>query len=356
MKKLRVVVLGTGHVSSYSVMALTGRPDTEIVGVWAHRETAGDWIGKDAGSLHGGAGPIGVAITGEMNDLISLKPDCMVLGINIPDMDAVAVPIAERFLQAGINVVGTTLGMIYPPAYSYKDSLKRLEKAAAEGGVSMYISGIHPGFGCDQLPAMILTGANKVERVEAFELYDYSLAPNEDEMKKGRGFGMPMDFKAVCDDSNFIISTWGCCVAYLGAALGYQIDRYVTKYEKALTNRDLKVGYGIIKAGTVGAVRLSVTGIVGGRELITVGNVNRMGKDVAPEWQIGVNNPTYHVSIKGSPSLECDFTYDGNDGAYGYSVTALRAINAIPYVCAAKPGLLSSLDLPMTLPHGAFRS
>jgi hypothetical protein len=54
VKKLRVVVLGTGNVSSYSVKAITGRPDMEIVGVWAHKETAGDWIGKDAGHCMGG--------------------------------------------------------------------------------------------------------------------------------------------------------------------------------------------------------------------------------------------------------------------------------------------------------------
>jgi hypothetical protein len=29
-------------------------------------------------------------------------------------------------------------------------------------------------------------------------------------------------------------------------------------------------------------------------------------------------------------------------------------VNAIPYVVAAEPGLLSSVDLPLTIPQGAF--
>jgi hypothetical protein len=33
--------------------------------------------------------------------------------------------------------------------------------------------------------------------------------------------------------------------------------------------------------------------------------------------------------------------------------TAMRVVNAIPHVVAAPPGLLSSLDLPLTLPASA---
>jgi hypothetical protein len=34
--------------------------------------------------------------------------------------------------------------------------------------------------------------------------------------------------------------------------------------------------------------------------------------------------------------------------------TTMRIVNAVPAVCAAPPGLVSSLDLPLTLPRGAF--
>ena len=40
-------------------------------------------------------------------------------------------------------------------------------------------------------------------------------------------------------------------------------------------------------------------------------------------------------------------------GASFSLATAMRAVNAIPAVCRAKPGLVSSLDLALTLPvHG----
>jgi hypothetical protein len=81
-----------------------------------------------------------------------------------------------------------------------------------------------------------------------------------------------------------------------------------------------------------------------------------MANDLAPEWPIGSSEAMYRITVEGSPKLSCDFTSDYSDGAYGYSVVALRAINAIPHVVSAKPGLVSSLDLPLTLPSGAFRN
>jgi hypothetical protein len=40
--------------------------------------------------------------------------------------------------------------------------------------------------------------------------------------------------------------------------------------------------------------------------------------------------------------------------AGGMVATAMRVVNAVPYVVAAPSGLLSSLDLPLTLPRAAF--
>ena len=49
--KLRVVVIGTGNVASIAIRSLEGREDMELVGVWAHRETAAEVIGTDSGLL-----------------------------------------------------------------------------------------------------------------------------------------------------------------------------------------------------------------------------------------------------------------------------------------------------------------
>ena len=41
-------------------------------------------------------------------------------------------------------------------------------------------------------------------------------------------------------------------------------------------------------------------------------------------------------------------------GAGAMVATAMRVVNAVPYVVAAQPGVLSSVDLPLTIPRNAF--
>ena len=64
--------------------------------------------------------------------------------------------------------------------------------------------------------------------------------------------------------------------------------------------------------------------------------------------------------IKGSPNItqetlfRDEFTGDANAG--GCLSTGMRAVNAIPAVMAATPGMLSPLDLPLVPGVGTMRS
>ena len=71
------------------------------------------------------------------------------------------------------------------------------------------------------------------------------------------------------------------------------------------------------------------------------------------------------VVITGPPDIDCTIDATLRDrkkagiermtsGAGAMVATAMRVVNAIPYVVAAEPGLLSSVDLPLTIPRGAF--
>ncbi|MET1000254.1 MAG: dihydrodipicolinate reductase, partial [Acidimicrobiia bacterium] len=70
------------------------------------------------------------------------------------------------------------------------------------------------------------------------------------------------------------------------------------------------------------------------------------------------NDATYLVSIEGDPDIECRLTLGppaGHDaGEAAMTATAMRVVNAVPAVVAAAPGLLSSLDLPVTVPRRVF--
>jgi len=64
------------------------------------------------------------------------------------------------------------------------------------------------------------------------------------------------------------------------------------------------------------------------------------------------------VSIEGEPNIDLRLSLgeaEGHDaGNSAMRATAMRVVNAVPHVVEAAPGLLSSLDLPITLPRYAF--
>jgi hypothetical protein len=90
-------------------------------------------------------------------------------------------------------------------------------------------------------------------------------------------------------------------------------------------------------------------------------HVNRMCRDIAPEWEQADTVGCMRIRIEGDPNISMDCNVGNPDKpeelAYdGYVMTALRIVNAIPYVCAAPPGIATFHDLPLTMPSNAFRS
>jgi hypothetical protein len=79
---------------------------------------------------------------------------------------------------------------------------------------------------------------------------------------------------------------------------------------------------------------------------------------VAPDWPSSPNDATYLVRIEGDPDIECRLTLgppEGTDaGEAAMTATAMRVVNAVPAVIDAPPGLVSSLDLPVTVPARVF--
>lgn len=79
----------------------------------------------------------------------------------------------------------------------------------------------------------------------------------------------------------------------------------------------------------------------------------------------GRANPVYRITIEGEPDVQSEMTANLRDphasgsvmtsGAGAMVSTAMRVVNAIPYVVDARAGRLSALDLPLTLPRHALR-
>ena len=73
-------------------------------------------------------------------------------------------------------------------------------------------------------------------------------------------------------------------------------------------------------------------------------------------WPAG--HGSYRVIVTGFPNIRCELEFEDEKGDHavgGVILTATRIVNAIPAVCAAAPGLLSALDLPLVTGRGLYR-
>jgi hypothetical protein len=172
------------------------------------------------------------------------------------------------------------------------------------------------------------------------------------------GFGKPPAHRCIMELPGVQASSWGPPVRMVADRLGAKLDGIRETYEKRITERRLEVAAGVIEAGSVGAVRFETIGVVGGRDAIVIEHVNRMAPDLAPEWPTAARDGTYRIAFDGEPSLTCELTLGSprDFSAQGMIATALRVVNAIPYVCEAAPGLVTSAELPTTLPRFAFEA
>lgn len=357
--KLRVVVIGTGNVAGIAIRTLQGREDVELVGVWGRSKN----IGTDAGLLDTDK-PGGVIITNSENEIFALKPDCAVMALNVRDpVQAQQVNGAWfiKLLERGINVVtASDGGLVYPPAHVDQAYVARLEAAAKQGNVTFYMNGQEPGF-VEHMAMLCATLSNTIKCITSYELFNYSTVKEREEMAFVFGFDEPIDKTAVLEMKGVQLSIWGNPITNVANKLGYTVERYQESYEKRVTDKDIRVGFGVIKAGKVAAVRIRTSAIVAGREAVVVEHVNRMCDDIAPEWEKADTVGCMRIKIEGDPnvSMECsvgdpnkpeELAYDG------YLMTAMRIVNAIPYVCAAPAGITTCRDLPLTTPSSAFRS
>ncbi len=352
---MRVVVWSTGGVGTNAIDAIRRRPDLELVGVWVHSP---DKVGKDAGELAGGA-PLGVAATNDAEALIALAPDCVVYAASGPERDAAAVPDYIRLLEAGINVVSTSsTSLVYPPSYFAPNWRDDLEAAAKSGAASLYVSGIFPGFASDQLALLMTTQSKNIRCITASEVALNDHYPVADVMMDGLGFGRPLDFEPMMTTPGFIEMAWKAPIYLMARGLGVEVEQVRGYFDREPTDRDISVAFGTIAAGTCGAVRTRAAGVVNGREAIVIEHVIRMARDVAPSWPKSDCDATYRVDIEGNPDVHCVMTLGeavGHGAGHAAMMsTAMRVVNAIPYVVDAAPGLLSSLDIPTTLPRHVF--
>ncbi|MGE3690093.1 MAG: dihydrodipicolinate reductase [Novosphingobium sp.] len=343
-KVYRVVQWASGRTGKTSGRAVIRHPYMDLVGMWVHSP---EKEGRDAGELCG-VDPIGIKTTRAIDDVIALKPDCVLYMQTSTDLDQIC-----RLLEAGINII-TTMGDFHYPPRMDPAIRARVEDACARGGASIHSSGVSPGFISESLPLLLTSVSRRIDSITIDEFANLPPAVPADMLIGAMGFGRSAGDGIDPKRLEYTAGHFSHSLGVVADALGLAFDDIRTTGEVALARNPVELPGGrTIEKGTVASQRITVAGMIKGRALISMRLVWYCSTDTDPAWK--VQESGWHVVVEGDAPFDIAIALPETEEPRpsrmaGYSV--YRAINEIPYVCAAAPGICTSADLPQIVPTG----
>ena len=335
MSTLRVAQWATGNIGTRSLKGIIEHPHLELVGVYVHST---EKAGKDAGELCG-LPDAGVIATNELDAILAAAPDCVLYMPRACDYDEVTA-----LLSSGINVV-TSRGEFHRPASMDPSTRAQVEAACAQGGTSIHSTGSSPGFITEALPIVVTSIQRRLDALRIEEFADMSQRDSPGLLFEVMGFGQPLGEIDPRRLSHGLVS-FGPSLEALADALGMPLDGLEASGAFAAARTTTQIAAGTLQAGTVAGQRTVVTGLRGGRPVLEFRATWYCTTDLDPEWDL--RDTGWRVQVEGDAPLDIDLKFPVPldrmaEVSPGY--TANRAVNAVAPVCAAAPGILTTVDL-----------
>ncbi|MBW8784939.1 MAG: dihydrodipicolinate reductase [Novosphingobium sp.] len=340
-KTYRVIQWATGNVGSRALKTVIEHPQLELVGLWV---SSPDKVGKDAGEL-AGLPDTGVKATNSADELIALDAACVLYMRQGTDFDEIC-----RILESGKNIV-TTRGDFHHPRTMDPAVRERVEAACAKGGTSIYSTGSSPGFITEALAIPLLALQRHHDLITINEYADVSSRNSPEMLFEVMGFAKPM---APFDQrrAEHLKSDFGSSLGQIADAIGLPCDEMEAVGELGAARSDKQIAAGTIPKGTVGAMRITVTGKHKGKPVVRFIANWYATADVEEDWDLRPESG-WKVTTAGDTPVEVNITYPVSAEEYPRftpGLTAHRAVNAVPVVCEAAPGIRTTVDMAHVIP------
>ncbi|MFG3255145.1 dihydrodipicolinate reductase [Streptomyces sp. NPDC048172] len=344
------VVWGTGNVGRAALRAVEADPGLSLAAVLVH--DAGK-VGADAGRLAGLGRDLGVAATDDVDATLAARPRAVVYAASGDLRPAEALADIVRVLRTGAVVVTPSLHTLYDPHSAPSELRDPVLAAIAEGGGSLFVSGVDPGWANDVLPLLLSGLGTTVDAIRCQEIFDYSTYDQPEAVRDLVGMGHPMEYAPPMLAATVPTTLWGGQVRLMARALGAELDGLrETSDRRPLESTVTTRSMGTFEAGTQGAVRFEVQGIVGGEPLLVVEHITRIHPSCARDWPLPPDggDGAHRVIVEGRPRIEVtvEATDEGGNRSAGGNATAVgRLVGAIGWLAEAEPGLYDALDVPV---------
>jgi hypothetical protein len=321
-ESVRVIVLGTGQMGSAIVDLLLEKPGLDLVGAFGRRR---ERAGKDLGLALGRAEPLGFAIGSDLAALLEGARPAVAIQATCSRLVEAEEEIAAC-LAHGVHVISIAEEMAWPAASS-PERAARLDALAREKGVVAIGTGVNPGFVLDTLVVTLTGVCARVDSIRARRVND--LAPYGPTVLRSQGVGLlPAAFRAGVEDGT-VVGHVGFreSIAMVAAALGWTLERVEETREPIVSSVRRDVPYATVEPGQVAGCLHRAAGFV---------------EQICPEAE-GVATEDA-IEIDGRPDLR----FSGSPEIPGGVATAALAVNLVPRVLSASPGVRSMIDLPPT--------
>lgn len=356
---IKVAHWGAGNTGIFGLHSILSSEHLELTALMVGTP---EKVGKDAGALTDRA-TTGVCATNNLNEFLAQPADCVTyFARDSEQLDpsvegSMAAGHTEsicRILASGRNVITTTVTpFTYPDTLSEAVRLK-LDNACREGQSAFLGIGIDPGFMNDMLPLILSGFTSRLDKITAQEILNYG-SYNQPDTLKSMGYGLfPKDIPDEQRTFDGVKATWSVAIRAMASELGLQLEDIDFSHEFAAAEFDFDIPAFHVPEGAVAASRFTLRGIINGHERLIVEHVTRLHEDVAPHWaKLKSGSGGFRIIMDGDPPFVTEValgqTDDGEVGdatLHACHATAARAINAVPIICQAPPGVYSQFTLP----------
>ena len=340
----RIIQWSSGNVGKHAIATIAGREGMELAALYVYSD---EKSGNDAGTI-AGIGSLGVMATKDKASLLAMDADC-VIHTPLPSLVYGETPDEDleticALLASGKNVI-TTVGYMYPKVHS--EALQdRIEQACEHGGSSFHSTGVNPGWMGDMLPLVMSGICQRLDQIYVQEITNFEFYPSPSVIFDMMGFGCsPEDFdNHAARYKNWLNGLFRESIQMV--ADGLELDSIAVHSEFEVSTQAIKIAAGDVASGTIAGQRWEWAGMVNGKKRIVHETVWRLHEGIGDQWPRG----RHSVKIKGRPNMCLDFGDQWNDDVL--LSTAVHAVNAIPFVCEAEPGIRTLLNLPMITARG----
>jgi 4-hydroxy-tetrahydrodipicolinate reductase len=329
---IRVMLVGLGPIGAAIARQILDRKGYQLVGAV---DVDSNKTGRDAGEVIEAGRRLRLKVTSDIGKTIKVtKPDVAVLCTSSALKSVVEE--FEQVLKRRVPIVTTTEEAAYPSRANRRLAM-RIDEMARKAKVAVLGTGVNPGFAMDALPIALTAVCERVDSVEVQRVQDARIRRLPFQQKIGAGmtreqFAQQVDAGAV-RHVGFTES-----IQMIADALGWRLTRITDEIEPKIAATTVASELLAVDPGYVSGIIQRGVGYVDGEPRIRL----RL------EAYLGAPEPYELVVIEGSPRIHSRI--DG--GLHGDIATASMAVNSIPAVISAAPGLRTMRDMRLPSFYG----